>query len=122
MPRPPKQDFYNETRLDRVYGGMNHDERERIKAQPCTFCGKPRATRRWATGCPHHHDEITEQCSQCYMFNSCAYCHRNALRYAELQPGHVPWARHPERIKNMLWLYSDEMEFPEHILDYYGIW
>ena len=123
MSKRPNQAVYNENRLERVYGGMKADERDRMKALPCTFCGYHIATRRWGTGCPHHdHDEITEHCSQCYLFNSCAYCHRSAHRYAELEDGHVPWARHPERIANMLWLYSDELQFPEHIMDHYDAW
>ena len=112
---------YNETRLERVYGGMKADERERIQAQPCTLCGYRKARRRWGTGCPHHHDEITKQCSQCYLFNSCSACHRTAQDYAELEDGHIPQARNPERIEAMIWLYSDVMEFPQHILDHYDV-
>ena len=123
MSKRPKQSVYNENRLERVYGGMKADERERMKAQPCCFCGAKKATRRWGTGCPHHdHDVVTAHCSQCYLFNSCSFCHRNAQRYAELEDGHIPWARHPDRIASMLWLYSDEMEFPEHIMDFYDAW
>ena len=121
MPKRPKQSEYNENRLERVYGGMKQDERERMKAQPCHFCGAARATRRWGTGCPHHHDEVTAQCSQCYLFNSCSMCHRSAESYTRLEDGHVPYARHPDRIESLLWLYSDLMEFPEHIMEHYGV-
>ena len=122
MSKRPKQSEYNENRLERVYGGMKQDERDRLKAQPCTFCNYHIATRRWASGCPHHDDEVTAQCSICYLFNSCSFCHRTAHRYAELEDGHIPYARHPERIERLLWLYSDELDFPSHIMEHYDVW
>ena len=61
MPKVYERDQpkYNETRLERVYGGMKADEREAMKKLPCTLCGYYHSARRWGTQCPHHHDEIT---------------------------------------------------------------
>ena len=120
-PAPQQRDMqrYNENRLERVYGGMNAQEREWTKSQPCTFCGAKEAVSRWASGCPHHHDRLTTKCSQCWMFNSCDKCHSLIKQYTKLK--HVPKARNPERVERILDAYQDEYDFPEFILDHYDL-
>ena len=112
----------NEQGLSCVWGGLNAHERQTLKAHPCIFCGNPKASPRWAPGCPHHqHLKQTRQCIHCWLFNSCRACNAIIYDYRKLKPGHVPESHVSEKVEQILWMTHEVENYPEHILEYYDL-